>query len=136
MQGILWAVIQQPAKLSDVKQQPAKQQPLLITPKYPLGKPHHITLQYGVNLKDWQHLVGKEFTATCLYEAWNSRIQCVAVSLPDSIPCANKHPHITVSWVNGATPIESNAMLVTKFNYQLVDLVINCKIEFYQWKSN
>ena len=118
MAGILWAVIQSP---------------LLITPRYPLSKADHITLQYRVNLKDWQHLLGVEFTATCLYEAWNSNIQCVAVKLPESIPCANPHPHITVSWKPGISPVESNAMLTSKFKYKLVSLKVNCKIEFMEW---
>lgn len=121
MTGILWAVIQQP---------------LLIQPRYPLGKPHHITLQYDVNLEDWQHLVDKEFTVTCHYEAWNGNIQCVAVKLPKWIPCANQHPHISISWKPGISPIESNAMLASRFNYQLVDLQISCKIEFLEWNND
>lgn len=118
-QGILWAVIQAP---------------LLIPPKYPLSSAHHITLQYGVNLEEYKHLLAKEFSATCLYEAWNGRVQCVAVKLPDYIPCTNKYPHITVSWVQGATPVESNSMLASRFNYKLVDLVVDCKIEFFEWQ--
>ena len=118
-QGILWAVIQSP---------------LLITPRYPLGKAHHITLQYGVNLEDWQHLLGVEFTATCLYEAWNGNIQCVAIKLPNFIPCANQHPHISISWKPSISPVESNTMLANKFNYKLVDLQVSCKIEFLEWK--
>jgi hypothetical protein len=121
MTGILWAVIQSP---------------LLIQRRYTLGKADHITLQYGVNLEDWQHLLGVEFTATCLYEAWNSNIQCVAVKLPESIPCANPHPHITVSWKPGISPVKSNTMLASKFNYQLLNLQVKCKIEFLKWKNN
>jgi hypothetical protein len=120
MAGILWAVIQSP---------------LLIQRRYTLGKADHITLQYGVNLEDWQHLLGVEFTATCLYEAWNSNIQCVAVSLPESIPCANLHPHITVSWKPGISPVKSNTMLASKFNYQLLNLQVKCKIEFIKWTN-
>lgn len=120
-QGILWAVIQQP---------------LLIQPKYPVGSPHHITLQYGVDLKKWNYWVKAEFTATCLYEAWNSNIQCVVVKLPDFIPCQNQNPHISVSWKQGISPIESNSMLASKFNYQLVDLQVKCKIEFLEWEPN
>ena len=117
-QGILWAVIQQP---------------LLIQPKYPVGSPHHITLQYGVNLEDVCNLLNVEFTATCLYEAWNDNIQCVKVKLPSEVPCANKHPHLSISWKQGISPVESNTMLMTKFNYKLVDLVVNCKTEFLEW---
>jgi len=124
MTGILWAVIKQP---------------LLIQSRYPLGQPHHITLQYGVDLSNWKHLLDKEFTVTCLYEAWNSNIQAIAVKLPTDIPCgsklpcANKQPHISVSWKQGISPVESNNMLATKFNYKLLDLRVSCKIEFLEW---
>jgi hypothetical protein len=119
MTGILWAVIQQP---------------LLIKPLYPCGQPHHVTLQYGVDLvEDW---LNKEFTATCLYEAWNGNIQCLAVKLPTDITCQNQHPHITVSWKQGISPVESNTMLASKFNYKLINLPVKCKIEFLKWTNN
>ena len=118
MTGILWAVIQQP---------------LLIQPRYHLGKPHHITLQYGIKLEEYKHLLNVKFTATCLYEAWNGRIQAITIKLPTDIPCANKHPHITISWKQGISPVESNTMLMTKFNYKLIDLVVDCKTEFLEW---
>jgi Fungal tRNA ligase phosphodiesterase domain len=118
MTGILWGVIQSP---------------LLIQPRYALGQPHHVTLQFGVDLADWEHLLKKEFTTTCLYEAWNNDIQAIAVKLPSDIPCANQHPHITVSWKQGISPVESNNMLASKFNYKLLDLEVSCKIEFLEW---
>jgi hypothetical protein len=118
MTGILWAVIQQP---------------LLIQPRYSLGQPHHITLQYGVDLTDWVHLLNIEFTANCLYEAWNDNIQAIAVKLPNHVPCGNKQPHISVSWKQGISPVESNYMLTSKFNYKLLNLEVNCKIEFLEW---
>ena len=116
--GILWGVIHSP---------------LIITPRYLQGHPHHVTLQFGVERDDWKGLEGVEFEATALYEAWNGKIQAVAVKLPDCIPCANKYPHISVSWQNGISPVESNLMLASKFNHQLIGQAIKLKIEFLEW---
>ena len=117
--GILWGVIQSP---------------LIITPRYSQGQPHHTTLQFGVDRQDWKEWEGLEFEATALYEAWNSKIQAVAVKLPD-IPCQNRHPHISVSWQSGVSPVESNLMLASKFNYQLTGQIIKLKIEFLEWEN-
>lgn len=116
--GILWGVIQTPVN---------------ITPLYPIGQPHHVTLQFGVDRKDWTHLEGMEFEAKTLYEAWNGKIQAIAVKLPNEISCQNRHPHISVSWKTGVTPVESNLMLASKFRYQLVNQTIKVKIEFLEW---
>lgn len=115
--GILWGVVQHPVN---------------VTPRYSQGQPHHATLQFGVDRADWKHLEGVEFEATALYEAWNSRIQAVAVKLPD-IPCQNRYPHISVSWQSGVAPVESNLMFASKFRYQLFNQIILCKIEFLEW---
>jgi hypothetical protein len=118
IQGILWGVIQSP---------------LIIPSRYPQGQPHHVTLQFGVDRQDWKKWEGLELQTTALYEAWNGNIQAVAVKLPDYIPCANKYPHISVSWKSGVSPVESNAMFASKFNYQLMSQVMNLKIEFLEW---
>lgn len=118
VKGILWGVIQHPVN---------------ITPRYPVGQPHHITLQFGVDHDDWKHLEGIEFEATALYEAWNGKIQAVAVKLPTDIPCQNRYPHISVSWKMGITPFESNLMLTTKFRYRLTHQTVRLKIEFLEW---
>ena len=118
--GILWGVIQSP---------------LTIPKRYPYGTPHHITLQFGVEREDWKEWEGVEFEATALYEAWNGKIQAVAVKLPDCIPCANRYPHISVSWRLGVSPVESNSMLNSRFNYQLTGQVIKLKIEFLEWEN-
>ena len=119
VKGILWGVIQSP---------------VITTPRYPQGQSHHVTLQFGVDRQDWKQWEGLEFEATALYEAWNGKIQAVAIKLPDYIPCANKYPHISVSWQSGITPVESNLMLASRFNYQLLDQVIKIKIEFLEWE--
>lgn len=118
--GILWGCIQSP---------------LIITPRYSQGQPHHVTLQFGVERDDWKEWEGLEFEATALYEAWNGKIQAVAVKLPDCIPCANKYPHISVSWQLGISPVESNLMLASKFDYRLTGQVIKLKTDFLEWTT-
>jgi hypothetical protein len=118
--GILWGVIQSP---------------LIIPSRYSQGQPHHVTLQFGVDCDDWKQWEGLELQTTALYEAWNGNIQAVAVKLPDYIPCANKYPHISVSWRSKVSPVESNLMLASKFNYQLLSQSIKLKIEFLEWTT-
>jgi hypothetical protein len=116
--GILWGVIQTP---------------LIISPLYPVGSPHHVTLQFGVGRQDWKKWEGLEFEATALYEAWNGKIQAVAIQLPDHIPCRQNNPHISVSWCKGIKPYESNLMLSSKFDYRLFKRSVKMKIEFLEW---
>jgi hypothetical protein len=118
--GILWGVIQSP---------------LNIPGRYSQGQPHHVTLQFGVDRQDWKEWESLEFEATVLHEAWNGKIQAVAIKLPDCIPCANKYPHISVSWQSGISPVESNAMFASKFNYRLLSQGMNLKIEFLEWTT-
>lgn len=127
-QGILWAVLQEP---------------LAIERRHPNGEPHHITLQYGVERSDWEWAIGQEFDAVIWAEVWSDRNQALRVRLPAPLPCCNTYPHITVSWVDGAEPVESNAMLT-----ELVTGVVKhqflpwnprrhvpCRIEFHEWAS-
>jgi hypothetical protein len=118
--GILWGVVQEPVN---------------VAPRYPVGQPHHITLRYGVDRDDWNHLEGLEIEAIALYEAWNNRIQAIAVKLPAYIPCQNRYPHISVSWKTGVAPVESNLMLSTKYRYQLMSDTIKLKTEFLEWTT-
>ncbi len=116
--GILWGVVQTA---------------FTIPQRYPVGSPHHCTLQFGVHRENWTNWVGKEFNATTLYEAWDGNIQAVAIQLPDYIPCQNKYPHISVSWCKGIKPYESNSMLSLKFNYRLFKQSVKFKIQFFEW---
>lgn len=119
--GILWGVVQSP---------------ISITPRYSLGKPHHITLQHGVNREDWQHLEGIEFEAIAKLEAWDGQIQAIRTHLPEDISdiCQNKYPHISVSWQKGVSPVCSNLMFATSYTYELMDEVVKLKIEFLEFK--
>jgi hypothetical protein len=96
LSGILWAVLAQPVP---------------VQPLYPNGKPHHVTLQYGVNRADWQHLIGLPITLGVSALAFDDRIQAIKVILPTWVECQNEHPHVTVSWVDGVCPARANRML-------------------------
>jgi hypothetical protein len=100
MRGILWAVLVQPEQLE-------------IDRRYPCGDPHHITLKYDVELGRIEALncLGTEFDAIVWAEAANNRIQALQVKVPGFIPSENPFPHITVSYIEGVEPCESNQML-------------------------
>jgi hypothetical protein len=118
MQGIVWAVIQDPAALK------------LVIPRYEVVQCHHITLQYGVSLDRWWRWVGLEFTAIGLAECWNDRIQAVRVQLPAPILCVNQHPHITVSHQVGVAAKEANQMLADQYESVALNLIVPVWIEF------
>lgn len=119
MKGILWAVLQQP---------------IAVLPIFPNGTPHHITLFYDVNKKDWQQLIGIEFEATAIANIYNKDIQAIAMLMPQDIP-HKANPHITVSYREGVEPVSSNKLLVNDrdrviapFNQKL-----DFKIEFFEF---
>jgi hypothetical protein len=119
MTGILWAVVQSPIALQ---------------PRYQSGKPHHITLQYGVERQSWEHLIGLPLTVGVLEECWNDRVQAISVALPTWASCSNPHPHISVSWGQDVNPVESNAMLNSEHNSAPVNFDhLICTIEFEEW---
>lgn len=118
MPGILWAVLQSP---------------LAIQPLFPEGSPHHITLQYGVDRKKWEHLIGLPLTVGAVAHCHNDRVQAIAVVLPTWVPCQNPHPHITVSWAAGVQPVEANVMLAGEHDWVSVAYPIHTTIEWLEW---
>lgn len=119
MTGILWAVLQEPPS---------------VRTRYCCGKPHHITLQYGAERESWEHLIGLPMTAIAAQEAWNDRIQAIQVVLPTWVSCQNVNPHISVSWVRDAAPVESNAMLANDYQSASVDFdCVSTIIEWVEW---
>ena len=121
--GILWAVIVNP---------------IALPPLYSHWQDHHITLQYGVERLQWEHLIGLPMTVGMLEVAFNDRIQVIKVILPTWASCQNPYPHITLSWVDGGAPIEANAMLLSG-NYQQQSIeqeVIHTTIEWLDWKKS
>lgn len=96
--GILWAVLKKSPTVDRI---------------HPNGEPHHITLQYDVELNDCLGWIDRCFEVTITEHCWNDRIQALRVELPFWLPNQNLHPHITVSWAEGVQPVESNVMLET-----------------------
>jgi len=118
--GILWAVLQAP---------------LGVKPLYSNGSPHHITLQYGVRREGWAQWIGTRFTARAVAVCHNDRVQAVAFTMPSNVPCQNDNPHVTVSWVQGAAPVESNAMLAGTHHRQPLAGEWAFIVEFREWSS-
>jgi hypothetical protein len=104
---------------------------------HPNGEPHHITLQYGINRQDWESWLDTIFTAEIYEESWDEYIQAFRVRLPDGIPCINRHPHITVSWAEGRSPVDANRM-IDEMHFSrpfAVPIVVPCRIEFHEWAN-
>ena len=120
MPGILWAVIKSAVQAD---------------PVYPVGTPHHITLQFGVEREDWEHLIGTELTVEAIAHCHNERVQAIAVVLPVWCPRQNAYPHITVSWVPDANPVESNQMLATWHHRKKVSYPVQTVIEWLEWEK-
>lgn len=118
MKGILWAVLQKP---------------LAVQPLFFEGSPHHITLQYGVEREAWDNIIGLPMTVGALELCHNDRIQAIRVALPTWVQCQNPNPHITISWVEGAQPVESNAMLNGSHHSEPLGISIPTIIEFLDW---
>jgi len=118
MKGILWAV---------------PLQPIAIEPRYP-NRPDipHITLQYGVERKDWVQWEGREFQAVLWELAWNVRVEALRIKLPDEIPCCNLFPHLTLSWIEGAEPKESNEMFSNPHEWEFVLVKASFRIDFHE----
>ena len=117
--GILWAIPQDWG----------------FTGKYPV-KPHtHLTLQYGVNKKDWKQFIGITFCAELAEVCHNDLIEAVKVRLPADIHCQNVNPHITISHQPEVKPYESNAMLESLHKSQPINTSVLFKIEFLEWDA-
>lgn len=118
----------------------ALQAPLAVPRRYSEGNPHHVTLQYGVEQRDWESVIGLPMTAGALAVCHNDRVQAVAVALPTWVQCCNPHPHVTVSWIPGAHPVESNAMLYGAHHSEPAEnftdgdpFLIHTLIEWVEW---
>lgn len=101
MKGILWAVPTRQLSCPDPQH-----------PIHPEGSSlHHVTLQFGVERFDWEWLIGCEIDCKILGRAWDERADALVVRLPHNIPCQNRHPHLTISWAEGAAPRDFNQIL-------------------------
>lgn len=122
MKGILMAKVVDHAALAAA-----------IPAAFPVAFGHHVTLAFGVLLDDVAAFVGQTFNVRATVNALNGDIQAVRVTLPDGIPCGNKHPHITISAQDGVKPVASNAMLDGDHTAIPIDVVIPVLVDFHAW---
>lgn len=121
MKGILWAVPKINLDVAEVFEIPASH--------------IHCTLGFGVNKDEVKGLIGKEFTAKIVGNSFDSEIQALELELPESIPCGNPIPHISVSMISGVKPVKSNTMLNKKFGIttEVLSVEIPMSIEFFEF---
>jgi hypothetical protein len=116
--GILWAVIQDNLQVNSL---------------YDCGKPHHITLMFGVDRSDVEQYIGLSFNAVSIANCWNDNIQAILFELPNIIPFTGQYPHVTVSYTEGTKPVESNNMLCGEYNSTKHKFNYSFVIEFLEW---
>ena len=108
--------------------------PLEVQRIYSLGSPHHCTLQFEVDRKDFESWIGVEFSAIATSNCFDGNIQAVQIELSEHIP-HKALPHITVSYRQGIEPVAANSMLKS-CNYDVLEFSqkLDFKIEFLEWK--
>jgi hypothetical protein len=117
--GILWAVLTSP---------------LPVQPLFSNGQAHHVTLAYGVERDAYEHVIGLPVTVGLIEVCSNETIQAVSVALPTWLPCQNPHPHITISWADGAAPAQANEMLQGAYKAEAVPVDhALCMVEWLEW---
>ena len=76
------------------------------------GRPSHVTLLFippgsGPSLVRSRLVIDLEVFESELVNvtirglAWNARVACLLVSLPENFPCATPYPHITLALARG-----------------------------------
>lgn len=81
------------------------------SPIYPVVYADHVTLIYPAYLSpEIQQIIGKSQIIKLRGNAYNEKIQAAVVELTD-LQSQNKFPHITISALEGVSPVESNSML-------------------------
>lgn len=123
IQGILWLSL--------------KDQILPVDNIYQPATHLHVTLQFGVNREEFEHLIGQDVQVLAVANCWNDKIQALRVNLPDKFSqiCGNLHPHMTISHGQDVRPVESNNMLNSEHNEQLIQFVMQTTVEFYEFKN-
>lgn len=119
--GILWLAI-----IGDLSPIPLRFAP---------AKHLHVTLQFGVNRADWEHLIGERVAVIATEECSNDRIQAIKVELPDQykLICGNPIPHITISHLPEVKPVESNKMLDCPDVSNNINLLLDTEVEFFNF---
>lgn len=122
MKGILMAVPKVSLEMAEVFEVPAVHS--------------HVTLEFGADKDEVKNLIGREFEAEVIGNAYDYDVQALMVSLPQGIPCGNKQPHITISMNEGIKPFQSNEMLARKFGTTVEDInfKVPMKVVFQEWR--
>jgi hypothetical protein len=122
VKGILWLSLNQQISPVDCIHNPASHL--------------HVTLKFGANLQDWEHLIGQHVDVVAVANCYNDRVQALRVILPSDFDtiCANDHPHMTLSTADNVRPVESNNMLASEHNEQPVEFVMQTTVEFFEFK--
>lgn len=109
---------------------------LAVSARYTNTQQQHVTLAYGCDRANYEHLIGLPVSISLLSECWNDEVQAISVVLPAWVPCKNLQPHITVSWADGSAPVKANLMLEGDHQKSAVSSeMLECMIEFIEWKS-
>lgn len=116
MRGILWLTL--PEQVSPVE------------PRFVPARHFHVTLQFGVERQDVEHLIGQTVRVRCIELCHNGSIEAIRVVLPEGVECGNAHPHMTLSHVEGVRPVESNAMLAAEHEAVPLGLELELVAEF------
>jgi hypothetical protein len=97
----------------------------------------HVTLQFGVDLEDWAHLIDQHVELVAVANCYNSKVQALRVILPPDFDtlCANDHPHMTISTADNVRPVESNNMLASEHNEERIEFVMQTTVEFFEFKK-
>jgi hypothetical protein len=121
MKGILWLSLQTESPV-DSLYQPARHL--------------HVTLQFGVEMSDFAHLIGQKVKVAAVANCCNDRIQAIRVNLPAQYKelCQNEVPHITISHLPDVRPVESNEMLKGEHTETPLNFEVETIVEFYQFK--
>ena len=120
MTGILWL---------------APRSPIAVPARYGNTQAQHLTLAYGVERSPYADIIGLPVTIAIVSEAWNGDNQALRAIIPSWLPCQNQNPHITISWVDGSTPVRSNLMLEGEHREEPFEAIVHCMVEFVEWGS-
>lgn len=122
--GILWAI-------------PVCDGAPYVMPKHPIIPHSHITLQYNADSADWSDWIERRFTAQMLSQYADNRIHAIKFEIPEDIPFGLMVPHMTVSRIKEATPVESTDMILASkpMDIEIDDPCREFKIEFMDFSK-
>ena len=94
----------------------------------------HVTLAFKITAQEFEAkypgiLNTYHFIRVSSWATDGTRIQAVPVDLSESgLVSSNEHPHITLSAIEGAKPVESNAMLLHPAQLHTLDVILELPV--------